>query len=262
MIQFRFCVSEPVRLSASLSWHWNSEQKLLFQFFLHTFRRSHICIWYISLKAVVAQFYVQLYILHMHKEPRAIGTHRQKNYFKTTHSFKIKGVANAKKCLPRLVDSTRAHCSMICCQYPGEAKLLFPFPDSASYILLSEIGEARVHRSWWSEYINRRKVTLKKISVRTHVLLAKQAADNFLKIHHAQGMVLWIMFQYLKWKSVEDRLRTGTILPAWDAGSVTAHSRNKRLVYKDHFLKDLPWWTIDATPALVTKQKYLPLNIF
>lgn len=83
----------------------------------------------------------------MHKEPRAIDTHRQKMCSKTTHSFKIKGVANAKKCLPRLVDNTRAQCSMICCQYPREAKLLFPFPDSASYILLSEIGEARVCRS-------------------------------------------------------------------------------------------------------------------
>lgn len=55
--------------------------------------------------------------------------------------------ASARKCLPRLVDKTRTQCSMICCQYPREAKLLFPFPDSASYILLSEIGEAGVHRS-------------------------------------------------------------------------------------------------------------------
>lgn len=71
----------------------------------------------------------------------------QKICFKTTHSFKRKGVANAKKRLPWLVDNIRAQGSMICCQYPKETKLLFPFPDSASYKLLSEIGEAGLHRS-------------------------------------------------------------------------------------------------------------------
>lgn len=80
----------------------------------------------------------------MHKEPRAIGTHKRSAL---KHSFKRKGGANAKKCLPWLVDNPKAQCSMICCQYPREAKLLFLFPDSASHILLSEIGEAGVHRS-------------------------------------------------------------------------------------------------------------------
>lgn len=56
----------------------SSEQKLLFQIFFCPFTRLQICIWniYLSLKAMVAQLFVQLYILQMHKEPRAIGTHK------------------------------------------------------------------------------------------------------------------------------------------------------------------------------------------
>lgn len=76
----------------------------------------------------------------MHREHRAIDRHVQKVCFKAIHNFKIKGAADAKKYLIWLVDYARAWCSIICCQYPRQAKLLFLFPDSASYILLSEIG--------------------------------------------------------------------------------------------------------------------------
>lgn len=56
----------------------SNEQKILFQFFF-----AHLQGWtflsgvYLSLKAMVAQLYVQLHILPMHKEPRAIGTHKR-----------------------------------------------------------------------------------------------------------------------------------------------------------------------------------------
>lgn len=96
---------------------------------------------------MVAQLFVQLYILQMHKEPRAIGTHKS-----SALKLLIKGKdwqmprSVCQLTTPGLVDNTRAQCSVICCQYPREAKLLFPFPESASYILLSETGEARVCR--------------------------------------------------------------------------------------------------------------------
>lgn len=137
MTQVNSCVSEPTLLTTSLSRHLVNRNPVFKVFFAHLQAYTFSSGIHVSL---VHYLYAQPNILHKHREHRTIGTHMHKVCFKIFHSFKIKGVANAKKLLSWLVDCARAWCSIICCQFSRVAKLLFPFPDSASNVLLSEIG--------------------------------------------------------------------------------------------------------------------------
>ena len=140
MIQVSSYVSEPTWLTTSLSRHLVNRNPVFKVSFAHLQVYTFVYLVYIYHLIIGAIAICTANILHMHRKHRAIDTHMQKVCFKTIYSFKVKGVANAKECLPWLVDYARAWCSIICCKYPREAKLLFPFPDSASYVLLSEIG--------------------------------------------------------------------------------------------------------------------------